>query len=480
MNTRAKPATLRGRSPVLGDLAWTVQFQFCFLFTFSTKKKLDWNWKALNIQQSNQRWWSLLYVFSPFIAALPGISSLTKTDPAIQGQPLVIRCDTVGTPEPNVLWKFNVSCLLYRFSIGQSCWHLVKVGFLTNFLWPNRAAAHYQVASTWQTIEDAWQQNLQTRIRLARTNAWHRVHLALKPRIFLSWCSVSIRVSTPVSESYQSAWFLMCLQTVSIVCIFCQCLQLWLESVVTQWGIKVKLWSCPVERLAFQHQASHGWRMVSQYKRRTMAAFHFLRQPCWEFCSRPVVTLRLIPVALKAPLDLTSSTSMFKSEVNSLSAFWRFCVGRCGKFVAIETLCLRLVHFAEIPRAPTLTSAVPVSTTSISLTWRPAQQTLTNQITYYIIQYKLKWVLNNFLDGTCSLFTRVKDNNDIHWFCHFRTAAGYQRYPYDILGSLTSHEVDNLKPYTDYLFKVAASNDLGYGQFSNVLGARTLETGIAG
>lgn len=53
----------------------------------------------------------------------------------------------------------------------------------------------------------------------------------------------------------------------------------------------------------------------------------------------------------------------------------------------------------------------------------------------------------------------------------------YRSYRDDIPGDARSHEVDGLRPFTDYVFRVAGINDLGVGKYSNVLGARTLETG---
>ena len=47
----------------------------------------------------------------------------------------------------------------------------------------------------------------------------------------------------------------------------------------------------------------------------------------------------------------------------------------------------------------------------------------------------------------------------------------------DIPPSLTNFEVGGLRSGTEYLFRVAASNDIGQGSFSSVLGGVTLDRG---
>ena len=50
-------------------------------------------------------------------------------------------------------------------------------------------------------------------------------------------------------------------------------------------------------------------------------------------------------------------------------------------------------------------------------------------------------------------------------------------YKDDILGTRLWYEVSGLKPATEYVFRVAARNLIGQGQFSAIVGATTLETG---
>ena len=44
---------------------------------------------------------------------------------------------------------------------------------------------------------------------------------------------------------------------------------------------------------------------------------------------------------------------------------------------------------------------------------------------------------------------------------------------------MTSHEVDSLRPATAYLFRVAAGNEIGTGEYSGAKSASTFETGEA-
>ncbi len=47
----------------------------------------------------------------------------------------------------------------------------------------------------------------------------------------------------------------------------------------------------------------------------------------------------------------------------------------------------------------------------------------------------------------------------------------------DLTSDLTQYEVGGLLPFTEYVFRVAAKNQVGLGAYSAVKGARTLETG---
>ena len=53
----------------------------------------------------------------------------------------------------------------------------------------------------------------------------------------------------------------------------------------------------------------------------------------------------------------------------------------------------------------------------------------------------------------------------------------FQEFRADIPATRRTFEIDNLDVNTEYHFQVAAINNIGPGQFSSILAARTLETG---
>ncbi|KAK2157272.1 hypothetical protein LSH36_194g05016, partial [Paralvinella palmiformis] len=100
----------------------------------------------------------------------------------------------------------------------------------------------------------------------------------------------------------------------------------------------------------------------------------------------------------------------------------------------------------ETPLPPFLDKAQAVSRSSINLTWIPVNQEFYTHLSFYVIQYKpLK-------------------------------AIGFTTFRDDVSNQSTSVEVDHLEAGSDYVFRIAARNIIGVGDYSRVIGARTLES----
>ena len=64
-----------------------------------------------------------------------------------------------------------------------------------------------------------------------------------------------------------------------------------------------------------------------------------------------------------------------------------------------------------------------------------------------------------------------------HWFFSPRLAPDFKTFKSNISPERTTYEVDGLSPARDYVFQMAAVNDVGTGRFSAIIGGRTLEAG---
>ncbi|XP_041368525.1 Down syndrome cell adhesion molecule homolog [Gigantopelta aegis] len=105
------------------------------------------------------------------------------------------------------------------------------------------------------------------------------------------------------------------------------------------------------------------------------------------------------------------------------------------------------VYVIEPPYPPVLTSAVAVSMSSIYLEWLPNTQEPMTNVTGYAVHMK-KLVEEDFLT-----------------------------FPGRLSPQLTSYEVEELKPGTEYIFTVSAVNTAGLGKPSNALSVKTFESG---
>ncbi|XP_070532529.1 contactin-5-like isoform X2 [Ptychodera flava] len=94
--------------------------------------------------------------------------------------------------------------------------------------------------------------------------------------------------------------------------------------------------------------------------------------------------------------------------------------------------------------APIVISAVPTSSSQVTLSWVPS--TIMDTILFYVIQYKLRF------------------------------ATAWQTYIDNVeyRGGTQSYQLSGLQPNTQYLFRVLAKNQYGLGEASNALSATTL------
>ncbi|ESO84445.1 hypothetical protein LOTGIDRAFT_176942, partial [Lottia gigantea] len=100
------------------------------------------------------------------------------------------------------------------------------------------------------------------------------------------------------------------------------------------------------------------------------------------------------------------------------------------------------------PKPPILASVIPVSISSISLSWLDVIQPDYTNISYYRIYYKQR------LEENFNLLTDKLDTK------------------------LSDYEVTNLLAGTEYIFTMASQNDVGIGPRSNAISAITFESGM--
>ncbi|XP_064649170.1 protein sidekick-1-like [Lineus longissimus] len=104
------------------------------------------------------------------------------------------------------------------------------------------------------------------------------------------------------------------------------------------------------------------------------------------------------------------------------------------------------VYVRDPPRPPALQIPRPSSVNSVTLTWLPVKQETNNNVTFWVIQYRLS------------------------------IAPDFSIVRSDIPVTLNSYEVSGLQSATTYHFRMAARNEVGIGQYTGVLSAKTYET----
>ncbi|XP_074654147.1 contactin-6-like [Tubulanus polymorphus] len=104
----------------------------------------------------------------------------------------------------------------------------------------------------------------------------------------------------------------------------------------------------------------------------------------------------------------------------------------------------KIVYVRGLPRPPKLEIPTPLSQSSIRLNWIPATQAPQNSVLNYVIQYSPK--------------------------------IGGNPVKMIVPSSVVSLSVDSLNTATEYLFWIAAQNEVGTGQFTGKLKAKTFES----